>query len=99
MISELFFLLLGKAWIQEIRLLRDIRNHIYYIRGPLRNLIKLPNPITITEANTNSITGKHEAALVKLLIAIEARECELSKIASTYKSINSENKIINKNKV
>ena len=99
MVSELPSLLLSKVWIQEVRLLRGVRNHIYYIRGPLRNLIKLPNLITITEANMDSITREREAALVELLIAIEARECELSEIASTYESINSGDKIISKDKV
>ncbi|KAF4628693.1 hypothetical protein G7Y89_g9458 [Cudoniella acicularis] len=78
-VSELPSLLLGRAWIQEVRLLRGVRNHIYYIRGPLGNLIKLPNPISTTEADTDSVTGEYETALVaeELLTAAEARECEL----------------------
>jgi hypothetical protein len=81
-VSELPSLLLSRAWIQEVRLLRGIRNHIYYIQGPLRNLIKLPNPTSITEANKDSVTRECETALVtkELLIAIEAREYKLSEL-------------------
>jgi hypothetical protein len=78
-VSELPSLLLGRAWIQEIRLLRGVGNHIYYIRGPLGNLIKLPNPTSTTEVDTDSVTGECETALVaeELPTAAEARECEL----------------------
>ena len=79
MVSELPSLLLGRAWIQEVRLLRGVGNHIYYIQGPLRNLIELPNPISTTEADTDSVTGECETALVakELPTAAEAGECEL----------------------
>ena len=80
-------------------MLRGVRNHIYYIRGPLGNLIKLPNPTTTTEADTDSVTGEREAALVELLTAAEAREYKLSKIASTYKSINLGDETISEDKV
>jgi Chromo (CHRromatin Organisation MOdifier) domain len=78
-VSELPSLLLGRAWIQEVRLLRGVGNHMYYIRGPLGNLIKLPNPTSTTEADTDSVTGECEAAPVaeELPTAAEAEECEL----------------------
>jgi len=78
-VSELPSLLLGRAWIQEVRLLRGVGNHIYYIRGPLGNLIELPNPTSTTEADTDSVTGECETALVaeELPTAAEAGECEL----------------------
>jgi hypothetical protein len=78
-VSELTFLLLGRAWIQEVRLLRGVGNHIYYIRGPQGNLIKLPDPTSTTEADTDSVTGECETALVaeELPTATEAGECEL----------------------
>jgi len=47
----------------------------------------------------DSIIREREAALVELLIVIEARECELSEIVSTYKSINLGDEIISKDEV
>jgi hypothetical protein len=78
-VSELTSLLLGRAWIQEVRLLRGVGNHIYYIRGPLGNLIKLPNPASATEADTDFVTGEREAAPAAedLPTAAEAGGCEL----------------------
>ncbi len=63
-------------------MLRGVKNYIYYIRGPLKNLIELPNPISITEADIDSVIGECETALVakELLTATEARECELGKL-------------------
>jgi hypothetical protein len=80
-VSELPSLRLGRAWIQEVRLLRGVGNHIHYIQGPLGNLIKLPNPTSTTEADTDSVTVECETALVaeELPTAAEAGECELGK--------------------
>jgi hypothetical protein len=98
-ISKLPFLLLNKLWIQEVKLLRDVRNHIYYIQRPLGNLIKLLNPASITKADMDAVIGEREAALVKLLTVTEARECELSELASTYKSIHLRNETISEDEV
>jgi hypothetical protein len=98
-VSELPSLLLGRAWIQEVRLLRGVGNHIYYIRGPLGNLIKLPNPTSTTEADTDSVTGEREAAPVELPTAAEAGECELGELASTYESIDSGDETISEDEV
>jgi hypothetical protein len=90
-VSELPSLLLGKAWIQEVRLLRGVGNHIYHIRGPLGNLIKLPNPASTTKADTVFVTRERDAAPVteELPIAAGARECELGELVSTYEPIDS----------
>jgi hypothetical protein len=73
-------------------LLKNIENHIYYIQGPLKDLIKLFNLISTTKVNTDSVTGEHKAALIakKLPTTVETRECKLSK---------SKDKIISKDKV
>lgn len=47
----------------------------------------------------NSIIREREAALVELLIAIEAKKYKLNKLVSTYEFINLGDKIISKNKV
>jgi hypothetical protein len=102
-VSELPSLLLGRAWIQEVRLLRGFGNHIYYIRGPLGNLNELPDPVSATEADTDFVTGEREAAPVaeELPTAAEAGECELGELASTYESIDSttRDKTINEDEV
>jgi hypothetical protein len=98
-VSELPSLLLGRPWIQEVRLLRDVGNHIHYIRGPLGNLIKLPNPASTTEADTDAVTGEREAAPVELPTATEAGECELGELASTYESIHSGDETIGEDEV
>ncbi|KAF4626458.1 hypothetical protein G7Y89_g11701 [Cudoniella acicularis] len=63
--------------------------------GFKRGLIELPDPISITEADTDAVTREREAALVELPTATEARECELGELASTYKSIHSGDETIN----
>lgn len=79
-VSGLPSLLLGRAWIQEVRLLRDFENHTYYILGPLENLNELPDPASTTEANTDFVTGEREEAPVaeELPRVAEAAECKLS---------------------
>ncbi|KAF8862730.1 hypothetical protein BDZ45DRAFT_686558 [Acephala macrosclerotiorum] len=90
-VSELPSLLLGRAWIQEVRLLRDFENHTLYIPGPLGNLNELPDPAPTTEADTDFVTGEYQGAPVvgELPTAAEAGKCELSELASTYESIDS----------
>ena len=71
--------------------MRDFKNHIYYIPGPFTNLNELSEPVSITEADTDFVIKEREEALIaeELLTAAEAGECELSKLISTYKSIDS----------
>ena len=90
-VSELPSLLLGRAWIREVRLLRDFENHTYYIPGPFANLNELPEPASTTEADTDFVMEEREEAPVaeELPTAAEAGECELGELASTYESIDS----------
>ncbi|KAL5316311.1 hypothetical protein ACEPPN_015356 [Leptodophora sp. 'Broadleaf-Isolate-01'] len=90
-VSELPSLLLGRAWIQEVRLLRDFENHTLYISGPLGGLNKLPDPASPTEADTDFGTGERQGApaVEQLPTAVEPGGCELGELANTCESIGS----------
>lgn len=85
-VSGLSSLLLGREWIQEVRLLRDFENHTCYILGPLGDLKELPDPTPTTEADTNFVTGEYQGSPVveELPTAAEAGKCEPGELASTY---------------
>jgi hypothetical protein len=73
-------------------LLKGVRNYIYYIQGPFKDLIKLLNLIFTTKVNTDSVTKEHEAALI-------AKELPTVTKAKEYKLNKSKNKTIIKDKV
>ena len=53
-VSGLSSLLLGWEWTQQVNLLSNLGNYMYYIPGPDGNLNELPNPGPIAEVETET---------------------------------------------